>query len=513
MQIIREILRMKTQCRMSNRAIGKALHISHTAVSEHIESCARRKITYAIASALSDAELKEQLAGEMKPIDGRLKNLHDRMETIRHELTRTGVTRQRLWSEYKTEYPDGYGYSQFCMHFQRWSYMQKIEMHVDHKAGDKMYVDYTGQKLRYCRIDTGELIDVEVFVAVLGASSFTFVEASENQKLSCFINSCANALHYFGGAPNAIVPDCLKSAVTKADRYEHMINKVFAKFGEHYQCSILPARPRKPKDKALVEGAVRIVYQQIFAPLRDRIFYSLAEINSAIAEELVRYNNRVMKGYGKSRREMFIDIDKPALKPLASRFEFREYQHRRAGANYHVYLPHDRHYYSVPYSCRGRVVDIWYTASHVEIYHENRRIAIHLRNYKENGYTTDKSHMPPQHCYRDEWNAEIIAARADAIGTGMRACVDSILSRPEHPEAGCKACMGLLSLLRKYPRADLDKACAYAVRIDAVSYRSVKNILVSRVHEYETHSDSALARALPEHHNIRGAEYYKELLQ
>ena len=514
MQKLRELLRLKQQCGQSNRAIASALGISHTAVRRHLEICADRGITFAAVAEIPDSDMLSLLETGRRAEDPRLAMLHDNMAHYARELTRVGVTRQLLWQEYKHANPDGYGYSQFCLHFQQWLDAQKLEMHVDHKAGDKMFVDYAGEKMHYVDPLTGEKVPVEIFVAVMGASSYTYVEASANQKAPNFIQSCVNALHYFGGAPAAVVPDCLKSAVIRADRYESAINRMFADFGQHYQCTILPARPRKPKDKAKVEGSVRIVYQRIFAPLRDRVFHSLAQLNHAIAQELVRYNDHVMKGYGKSRKELFAELDKPALRPLAPRYEVKSYQYRKAGANYHVYLPDDMHYYSVPYVYRGLMVDVWYSASHVEIYHENRRISLHPRSRRKYGYTTTKDHMPPQHRYQDDWNAEKIRAYADAVGVNMRACVDIILGGVAHPEQGYRSCSGLLSLTRKYPRADVDRACAFAIDIESVTYSSVKNILISRVHESASgDAEHVPASPLPEHENIRGAEYYtKELL-
>ena len=514
MQKLRELLRLKQQCGQSNRAIGAALGISHTAVSKHLETCAARGITFDTIEHLADSDIQSLLATQERVEDPRRMTLHDNMAHYARELTRVGVTRQLLWLEYRQVNPDGYGYSQFCLHLQQWLDAQKLEMHVDHKAGDKMFVDYAGAKMHYVDPLTGEKVPVEIFVAVMGASSYTYVEASASQKTPNFVQSCDNALHYFGGVPNAVVMDCLKSAVIRPDRYESVTNRIFADFGQHYRCTILPARPRKPKDKAIVEGSVRIVYQRIFAPLRDRVFHSLAQLNIAIKEELVRYNDCVMKGYGKSRRELFLELDKPALRPLAPRYEVKSYQRRKAGANYHVYLPDDKHYYSVPYMFRGLMVDVWYTASHVEIYHENRRISLHPRSHRKYGYTTTREHMPPQHRYMDDWNAEKITAWADAVGPNMRACVDIILGRGEHPEQGYRSCSGLLALTKKYPSADVEKACEFAIGIESVTYSSVKNILISRVHESAPDGSApAPATPLPDHENIRGADYYtKELL-
>jgi len=514
MEKLREILRLKQQCNLVNRAIGKALGISHTAVGERLAACVERGIHYNIAASLSDSELQALLSAEKRDDDPRLKVFREKIDYFLKELTRTGVTRHLLWEEYRIEHPDGYGYSQFCEHILQYKKDSKLEMHVDHKAGDKLFVDFTGERMEYIDLLTGEIVPVEVFIATLGASSFTYIEACANQKIPCFIQACANAFHYIGGVTNAIVPDCLKSAVTKADRYESIINKTFADFGRHYGCAILPARPRKPKDKATVEGAVRIAYQQIFARLRNRTFYSIAQINQAIREELIAFNDRIMKGYGKSRRERFLELDKPALRPITSRYEVKEYQRCRAGAQYHVFLSCDKHSYSVPHEYRNRIMDVWYTASHVEIYCENRRIAMHPRSYTKYDFTTTKEHKHPNHLYLEQWNAGKLIARADVIGTHVRECVEIILDRAEHPEKGFKSCNGLLLLKNKYTSADMNKACAYAIEIDSVNCTSVKNILISRVHDRApSDADHVLTLPLPDHENIRGADYYtKELL-
>ena len=514
MEKLREILRLKQQCNLGNRTIAKAMGLSHTAVGCHIAACVARGITYETVSEMPDEEFRALLVDERREDDLRLKILHENIQYYIRELSRVGVTRHLLWEEYRLQHKDGYGYSQFCLRIQQWKDAQKLEMHVDHKAGDKLFVDYAGHRMHYVDRQSGEFIPVEIFVATLGASSYTYVEACHNQKVPSFIQACVNALHYIGGAPKAIVPDCLKSAVTRADRYESTINKTFTDFARHYGCAALPARPRKPKDKAKVEGAVRIVYQQIFAPLRDVVFYSLAEINRAINRELERYNDRIMQGYGKSRRELFLELDKPELTSLASRYEVKEYQLRRAGSNYHIYLPEDMHYYSVPHEYRNRMMNIWYTASHVEIYSDNRRIALHQRSIKKNGYTTAQEHLPPEHRFRDGWSVEKITESADTIGTHARAAIDKILEMAAHPEQGFKSCSGILSLTKKYLRADIDNACKYAIAINSVTYSSVKNILASRVHEHPPADTELLAtQSLPEHDNIRGADYYtKELL-
>jgi transposase len=296
--------------------VSRALNISRPVVTDYLQRCEIAGLDYRKVKDMSDGALESLLTRIIKvhePPDIRYEELALRFPKIHEELKRRGVTRMLLWEEYRAENPEGYGYTQFCYHFQRWSDGNELSMHIEHKAGDKVFLDFSGEKLAITDRFTGERTPVEVFVAIFGASLLTYVEGVMSQKKEDLITACVNTLHYAGGVPRAMVPDNLKSAVTKAHRYEPDINPEYMDFARHYDTTILPARPYKPKDKALVEGAVKLVYQRIFAPLRDRVFYSLAELNAAIREALERFNDRPMKGYGKSRRELFETVEKPAL--------------------------------------------------------------------------------------------------------------------------------------------------------------------------------------------------------
>jgi transposase len=510
MNKIREILRLKEESGLSLRKIARAMRLSRPVVTEYIERCARHGLSSEKIRSMPDDDLESLISGKTTALyeDVRHQKLEERFDHISRELKRVGVTRQTLWEEYRQEFPDGYGYSQFCFHFQVWKESQKLSMHIEHKAGDKMFVDFAGEKLSIVERMTGEITPVEVFVAILGASQLTYVEATRSQKKHDFINANVNALHYMEGVPRAIVTDNLKPAVTKASRYEPDINPEYIDFARHYDTTILPARPYKPKDKSLVEGAVKIVYQQIYAKLRDRVFHSLDDLNAAIREELERYNNRLMKGYGRSRRELFEEIEKTALRSLPSERHIpREYSSMKVQFNYHIYLKADAHYYSVPYRYRGKHVDVFSSARNVEIYHRNERIAIHLRDRAPHLYTTVNDHMPPEHRYREDWNAGKLLSWGESIGEDVMTVIHAVLSSRQHPEQGYKTCLGILSLAKKFGKERLTRACRQAIYYDTYKYRFINNILANNM-EGEPESPNLFDSPLPAHENIRGSDYY-----
>jgi len=510
MKKIREILRLKSECGLSLRKISAVIKLSRPVITEYLDRCERHGLTWQNIKDMPDDELEKLLQAEVpaKEKDKRYATLADQFEYLSRELKRVGVTRQLLWEEYRAKNLDGYGYSQFCYHLQAWEKNNEISMHIEHKAGDKMFVDYAGEKFSTVNRITGEIIPAEVFVALLGASQFTYVEATRSQKKQDFIQASVNALHYMGGVPAAIVPDNLKSAVTKASRYEPDINPEYIDLARYYDTTILPARPYKPRDKSLVEGAVRLVYQRIYAALRDRVFYSIDDLNVAIREELERYNKRTMKGYGKSRLEMFNEIEKTALRPLpVERFIPREFARVKAQFNYHVYLKADKHYYSLPYKHRGTTVDIFYSARTVEIYHNNVRIAFHLRDRTPYRYTTLVEHMPPEHQFMNDWNAEKFLSWAQDIGDNARSVIETVLLSKNHPEQSYKSCLGILNLVKRYGRDRFLRACARAIEYDICSYRNLCNILENNMDSADT-CPVFFDSQLPVHENIRGSEYY-----
>jgi transposase len=510
MNKIRELLRLKDECGLSLRKISRAMKLSRPVITDHLQRCKIRGITHQTALTMPDDELEALLRSDTATTneDGRYLALSARFEHWSRELTRVGVTRQLLWEEYRNECSDGYGYSQFCHHLQFWKTSHELSMHMEHKAGDKMFVDYAGEKLSIVDRATGEIIPVEVFVAILGASQLTYVEATLHQKKQDFINACVNALHFFGGVPRAIVPDNLKAAVTKAHRYEPDINPEYIDFARHYDTTILPARPYKPRDKALVEGAVRIVYQQVYARLRDQVFHFIGDLNAALREELVQLNNRTMKGYGKSRRELFDEIEKAALLPLPiERHEVREFMRVKAQFNYHVYLKADRHYYSVPCQYRGLMMDVFYGVNTVEIYHRNVRIAIYRRDRAPYRYTTAPEHMPPNHRFLSDWSAEKFISWSEDIGADVRTVIENVLSLRQHPEQSYKTCLGILNYAKRYGKERLARACARAIQLESYSCKIIGNILENNM-DRDLDPCGLLDSTLPLHENIRGSDYY-----
>lgn len=510
MNKLREILRLKEVCGLSLRQVSRAMQLSRPVITDYLARCAELGLGYDKIKDMPDDDLESSLRSSVAPItdDARYRTLVGRFERMVEELKRVGVTRMILWEEYHRDHPDGYGYSQFCHHFQRWACGQELSMHIEHKAGDKMFVDFAGKMLAIVDRVTGGITPVEVFVAILGASRLTYVEAVMSQKKRDFLSASDNAIQYVGGVVAALVPDNMKTAVTKAHRYEPDVNPDYVDFARHYGIAILPARPYKPRDKALVEGAVKIAYQQIYAPLRDRAFYSLEELNAAIREELERLNNRPMKGYGKSRRELFDEVERDALRPLpAEPYAFREHSRMKTAFNYHVYLKTDKHYYSVPYRYRGQRVDVFSGGKTVEIYCKNERIALHVRNHRRYGYTTLPEHMPPEHRYRDDWSADRFITWADSIGAEVRTLIEAVLASRQHPEQAYKSCLGIRSLARDYGQARLANACRMALRYDSCSYKTLANILKNNL-ECTTDETGDCDTALPGHENIRGRDYY-----
>lgn len=505
---VREALRLYNKCGLSLRKTAQSLSISRPVLTEYIEKCRELDITYEKASSMSDDELLSCFT-ETKTEDPRLDYLHKKFPCYAKELSCIGVTRRLLWEEYITENPEGYSYSQFCYHFQQWNNNQELYMRIEHKAGDKLYVDYAGKKLGVVDPKSGEIKFAEVFVAALGASKLIYTEAVWSQQKSDFISAQANTLKYIRGVPKAIVPDCLKSAVTKGHRYEPDINPEYQDFASHYGTTILAARPYKPKDKAIVEGAVRIVYQRIFAPLRDRTFHSLEELNKAIREQLEVLNNHPLQAYGVSRWELFNEIEKEALSPLpVEDYCIRHFARCKVQFNYHIYLKEDKHYYSIPYQHRGKHVEVRYTATIVEIYLNNCRIAIHKRNYRKFAYSTVKDHMPPGHKFMDDWSVEKFISWAKKIGEHTEEVIERILHRKEHPEQGYKVCLGILNLAKEYGRDRLENACRRALYIDSLSLKVIKNILSNGLEEVEDEDASGRLSDTPHHDNIRGPEYY-----
>lgn len=508
MSKLRQIIRLKSEGN-SNRNISIMLKVHRETVRNYINQIKILNTPY-----------EELLNHDDNFLDGLFdKHKHRKVDCVRFnelleyfpkmekELGRVGVDKWNLWSEYKSIYINGYAYSHFCRAFNRWQLQKQVSAHFEHKAGEKMYVDYTGNKLQLVDKHTGEVKKVEVFVGVLGFSQYTYVEASISQKKEDFITSIENAIHYFGGVPNAVVTDNLKSAVTKSCKYEPQLNETFESFAAHYNMVVLPTRAYKPKDKALVEGAVKIIYKRIFAPLRDRVFFSIQELNLGIKEELEKHNIHCFKGKDHSRKQLFMELEKQCLKPLAiSRYELKKINWQTVHKNSHIYLYEDKHYYSVPFKYLSQKVKVVYNHSSVEIYAHHERIAAHKREGGQYKYTTEPMHMPSTHRFVSEWSSERFINWANDIGEPTRSIIEKILESKSHPEQSYKACIGVLGFVKKVGKERLNKACERALYYQSYGYQIIKKILTKGLDKDPIQLE--LVCKIPSHDNIRGESYY-----
>lgn len=500
---IKEIIRLY-EAGLSIRKIAVALAISRPVVTQYIIDWKSSGLKYKNIVNISDTALLE-LLGKKKTESQKYRELAAGFSYYTKELKKKGVTLYTLWEEYIEKYPAGYKYTQFCYHYQIWRQADSVTMHIEHKAGDKCFVDFTGAKLSIVDRLTGEISEVEVFVAILGASELTYAQAVSSQTKQNLIYATENAFIYFDGVPAAIVPDGLKSAVTNANKWEPDLNPEYFSFAEHYGTVILPTRAGYAKDKAMVENAVKIIYQRVFAPLRNRVFYSLSELNEAIFNLLEKHNNTKFARFNTTRRALFEEVEKDKLKPLpTARYEFKNVCFAKVAFNYHVYLSCDSHYYSVPYRFSGKKVKLSYSATAVEIFYDNIRIAYHARNRKPGGYTTNKDHMPASHRYYAEWNPERITRWASKVGSNTKELVGKVLEACKYPEQGYRMCIGIINLAKKYTNTRVDSACLKATEFRLYSYKAVKNILDQGLEKEEEIQESTL----PLHGNIRGAAYY-----
>lgn len=505
---LKQIIRLKVQ-KTSNRQVAKLLNITRKTVNKYVKRIEQLGLTYPDLLLYEERRLDELFE---KPVclikeDNPKEILLTWMQYIEKELKRVGVTRWNLWAEYKNKHPGGYSYSTFCTAYQMWQDQHGVVMHFEHKAGDKLYVDYTGKKLEIVNQQTGEVTQVEVLVAVLGSSQYTYVEATKTQKKEDFMGAIENALHYFGGVPAAIVPDNLKSAVTKASKYEPRLNETFEDFALHYQTTILPTRARKPRDKALVEGAVNIVYNRIFSVIRNTVFFNLPDLNMAIWELQETYNAVNFQGKDHSRKDLFNQVEKKELMPLPmERYEFKQYALVTVLKSSHIWLLEDKHYYSVHYKYLGEKVKLIYTISRVEIYHKSERIAFHQRNILPYKYTTVREHMPSAHNFVSDWNPEKFLSWATDIGVETKGVIEKILQSKQHPEQAYKSCVGILSFAKKVGHERLNNACGRAIHYHSYNYMSIKNILDKALDKEQIVEQQY---KLPLHDNVRGKDYYQ----
>ena len=502
MRKIRDVLRL-TAAGMSSRKIAASLSIGATTVIDCLHRARRAGLSWPLPDGLDDVALELRLyppaaaKDEQRPLPN--------WAEVHRELKRPGVTLQLLWQEYREEHLSGYAYSRFCDLYRAWEKRVSPTMRQTHIAGQRMFVDYAGTKLQVIDWITGEILTAELFVAVLGASSLTYAEATWTQSLPDWIDAHKHAFRYFGGVTAIIVSDNLKSGITKACFYEPNVNRTYQEMADHYATAIVPARPQKPKDKAKVEVGVQVATRWIIAKLRKRTFFTLAELNAAIRDCVEQINDRVTRHLGASRRSLFERVERPALKLLpATDYVFAYWKQCRAGIDYHVEI--DKHYYSVPYTLVRQELWASYTASTVEVFYRGKRVAVHRRGPPNRGHTTLPEHMPSSHRRYADWTIERIMREAAEIGSNAAALVEVILREKRHPEQGFRSCRGIVNLVARFPRERVEAACERALAVGTRSYSSVKSIL-----------DTKLDRKRPEkaaegpaivHDNIRGPTFY-----
>ena len=507
---IREILKLSYEGNFSIRQIAKVCGISKSVVSDYLSTFKRVEITYKKIGEISDTELLELFKGKKKENNIRYQTMLPKMPYYVKELKRTGVTRQLLWEEYSKNNDNTFSYSQFCYHLQCWQDLQNVSMKQNHTPGDKMFVDYTGDTIPYLEGEGGEAKRAEVFVAILGSSGLTYAEATVSQKKEVFLRSVEHSFHFFGGVTKAVVPDNLKSAVIKASKYEPEINPLFDDFADYYRTVILPARAYRPKDKALAENAVRLMYQRVFAPLRNQVFYSLDELNEAIKEKVEEHNNKKLQVLQISRRELFNEIEKSELKTLpSSPYPMKFFENHKVAPDYHVLLSADKHYYSVPWQLKGKQIRIIYDERVVAIYHDNIRVVQHLRDRKKSGYTTVTEHMPAHHKFYASWSVEKFESWAASIGDETLKAIRYLLESRHHPEQAFKSCMGILSLSSKCENNDLNIACRKAWNFNRISYREVKGYLEDIIRLKKLNCDEKQIFMFKQHSNLRNTVNYK----
>lgn len=506
MRKIRDVLRLSLGEGLTRRRVGAAVGLPYTTVADYLMRARAAGVGWPLPETMDDAALEARLypapptaaVGRSPPDFG----------AVHAELRRKGVTLELLWVEYRERHRDGYGYSQFCNRYRQWSRRVDVVMRQEHRAGEKLFVDFPGQTVPVVDPMTGEVSQAEIFVAVLGASNYTYAEAVPSQALPHWVGAHVRAFGFFGGCPAIVVPDNLKSGVARADRYEPDLNRTYQEMAAHYGCAVIPARPNKPRDKAKVEVGVQLVERWILARLRKRRFFSLAELNGTIGELLEELNHRPFKKLPGSRRSLFEALDRPALKPLPARpYEYATWRLAKVNIDYHVEA--DRHWYSVPHQLVGQRVDVRLTATTVEAFCRGRRVASHLRSVRPHAFTTEPAHMPASHRAHREWSPGRLVRWAKTVGPKTAELVEGVLTSRPHPEQGFRSCLGILRLGKRYGEARLEAACGRALALRAYSYRSVESILRTGLDRQPLLALVPPPVAPRPHDNLRGPTYYR----
>jgi len=506
MRKLKEIMRLKFEAGLSNRQIAGSINISPSTVSRYFGFITAAGLSWPLPDGLTEAELEAKIF--TKSITSKpLAHLTPDLSYIHQELKKKHVTKQLLWDEYVSNNPGKhYSYSQFCMLYREWCSERNVSMRQTHYAGEKLFVDYAGHTIPIHSKDSDVVLQAQIFIAVLGASNYTYAEATMTQEIPNWISSNVRAFEFFGGVPKIVVPDNLKSAITKSCRYEPDINPSYLQMAQHYNVAVIPARTYKPKDKAKVEGGVLIVSRWILARLRNHKFYSLAELNAVIKSLLEDLNNRRFKKLPGSRRSTFLSIDKPALQQLPKdKYQFAEIKKATVHVDYHIEI--DRRYYSVPYNLVKKKVEAHITDNTVSIYYKGERVASHAKVHRQGQQSTVVEHMPIKHQKYHDWHPGRFLNWANEIGPATCAVIKDLLQKRMHPEQAYRSCFGVLDLAKKYSKPRLEAACARAVHIGAMSRKSVISILKNGLDQVPL-TEPKGSTLTEDHENIRGSQYY-----
>jgi transposase len=509
MRRVREMLRLSRDAGLGLRAVAAWADVAPSTVGEMLRRFEASGLVWPLPLELTDAELEERLYGVAAGRQGHRRRAEPDWAALNRELKKKHVTLRILWDEYVAADPQGYRYSRFCELYRAFEARLPVTMRQTHLGGDKLFVDYAGDLVPVI-VDarTGEMRRAHVFVAVMGGSSLSFACASWTETLPDWIDAHVQAFAFFGGAPRLIVPDNPKVAVIRASLYDPQVNRTYGEMAAHYGTAVLPARPRRPRDKAKVEAAVRIVERWLLGALRHRRFHGLADVNAAIAELLTALNERrMLRHVGRTRRQLFEEIDAPKLKALpAEPYQLAEWRVRKVSLDYHVDV--DGHFYSVPFRHARAAVEVRATLRTIEVFLKGERIAAHVRGSGDGKHTTLAEHMPSSHRRYADWTTQRILREAAALGPSVRTLCEVILEHRPHPEQGYRACLGIVRLARSFGPARLEAACLRGLKIGARTYGSVKSILVNRLDGQPARGNDEASEAAVTHPNIRGPRYY-----
>ncbi len=511
MRKIHAVLRLHHQSGLSHRQIAKSLKIGFGTVNNYLQRAQNAGLRWPLPPGMTERELELALFPEPTKHDGQRRFAEPDFAQIHTDMKSVGMTKQLAWEEYRQVHPDeGYSYSQFCHRYRTWIGRQRRSMRQTHIAGEKMFVDYCGPTVPIVNARTGEFIDAQIFVATLGASNYTFACASVSQKEADWINAHCKAAAFFGGWASLTIPDNLKSGVTKTHRYVPVLNASYEQWAEHYSTAIIPARPYRPRDKSKVENAVLVVERWILARLRKMTFFSLGQLNDAIAQLLIELNERPFKKLPGCRRSLFEQIEKAHLIPLPSQaYDYQEVRLARVNIDYHI--EYDKHYYSVPHMLVKAEVEVRASSTMVNIYAGGKRVACHVRSHQQAGHTTLDEHMPQTHRHQANWTPERFEKWSSDIGPSTQHIVCLQLRKKRHPQQSFRSVMALLSLAKQYDRVRLERACTRAIDIGSPTRTSVQSILKKGLDNLSTEIQQEISydeEHLKTHDNIRGADYF-----